>query len=94
MKKAADTKKKSVATKIAEKKPVAAEKKSAPAVTAKASAAPAKAPAAAAPVKANKKAPTREEIRVRAYHIFISRGASHGRDFDDWLEAERQLMRG
>jgi hypothetical protein len=32
-----------------------------------------------------------EEIARRAYALFLSRGAEHGRDFDDWLEAERQL---
>jgi hypothetical protein len=31
------------------------------------------------------------DVAVRAYQLFLSRGAEHGRDVDDWLEAERQL---
>lgn len=34
---------------------------------------------------------SREEVARRAYELFLSRGAGHGRDLDDWLEAERQL---
>ena len=30
----------------------------------------------------------------RAYEIYQSRGGQHGGDFDDWLEAERQLRQG
>jgi hypothetical protein len=37
-------------------------------------------------------APSEEEIRLRAYHRFLERGAGHGYDFDDWLEAERELL--
>jgi hypothetical protein len=32
-----------------------------------------------------------EEIAQRAYEIFLSRGADHGRDFEDWLQAEREV---
>ena len=35
--------------------------------------------------------PSEEDIRVRAYHRYLERGADHGGDFDDWLEAERDL---
>lgn len=35
--------------------------------------------------------PSEEEIRRRAYTRFLDRGATDGRDFDDWLEAEREL---
>jgi hypothetical protein len=35
--------------------------------------------------------PTREEIEVRAYEIYIERGATHGDDTADWLQAEREL---
>jgi hypothetical protein len=35
--------------------------------------------------------PTDEDIRVRAYHRYLERGGGHGSDFDDWLEAERDL---
>jgi DUF2934 family protein len=39
--------------------------------------------------------PTEDDIRLRAYHRFLERGGSHGRAFDDWLEAERELrLRG
>lgn len=31
------------------------------------------------------------DIAARAYEIFLSRGASHGHDLDDWLQAEREL---
>lgn len=36
--------------------------------------------------------PSHEHIAVRAYEIYISRGAEHGRDLDDWLQAERELI--
>ena len=32
------------------------------------------------------------EIARRAYELFQSRGMTHGRDVDDWLAAERELM--
>lgn len=38
--------------------------------------------------------PTEDEIRTRAYHRYLERGANHGQDFDDWLEAERELKNG
>jgi hypothetical protein len=28
---------------------------------------------------------------MRAYHRFLERGGSQGTDFEDWLEAERDL---
>ena len=31
-------------------------------------------------------------IAERAYEIYQSRGASPGREFDDWLEAERDVL--
>jgi hypothetical protein len=37
-------------------------------------------------------APEHDEIARRAYELFLARGASHGRDLDDWLEAESQLL--
>jgi len=36
--------------------------------------------------------PTREEIEVRAYQIYVERGGAHGQDLDDWLQAERVLL--
>jgi len=35
--------------------------------------------------------PSEEEIRMRAYHRYLERGGGHGMDFEDWLEAEREL---
>ena len=35
--------------------------------------------------------PTEEEIRLRAYHRYLERGGAPGEQFDDWLEAEREL---
>jgi len=36
--------------------------------------------------------PTRDEIALRAYHIYLERGCTPGNDFDDWVRAERELM--
>jgi hypothetical protein len=36
-------------------------------------------------------APTDEEIRARAYEIYLERGGHDGLDFDDWVRAEREL---
>jgi hypothetical protein len=38
--------------------------------------------------------PSEEEIRMRAYRRFLERGGGHGQDFDDWLQAERELKSG
>ena len=35
--------------------------------------------------------PTHESIAMRAYEIYIERGAAPGRDLDDWLQAEQEL---
>ena len=35
--------------------------------------------------------PRLDEMRVRAYKIYLERGGQPGRELDDWLEAERQL---
>jgi hypothetical protein len=35
-----------------------------------------------------------EEIRLRAYEIYLERGGQLGRELDDWLQAERELERG
>jgi len=32
------------------------------------------------------------KIRVRAYELVLKRGSSPGREMEDWLQAERQLM--
>jgi hypothetical protein len=33
-----------------------------------------------------------EQIRLKAYELYLDRGAGHGRAIDDWLEAERSVM--
>jgi hypothetical protein len=38
--------------------------------------------------------PREEDIRIRAYHRYLERGGGHGLDFEDWLEAERELKSG
>ena len=30
----------------------------------------------------------------RAYELYLARGAGHGRDMEDWLQAERELKLG
>ena len=41
--------------------------------------------------KKKPKEPTEEDIRLRAYHRYLERGGVPGGDFDDWLEAEKDL---
>ena len=35
--------------------------------------------------------PTAAAVAERAYERFLMRGQEHGKDLDDWLEAEREL---
>jgi hypothetical protein len=35
--------------------------------------------------------PTYDEIAEAAYHRYLKRGGGDGSDYDDWLEAERDL---
>ena len=35
--------------------------------------------------------PSEEEIRIRAYELYLERGGGHGMHFDDWLRAEDEL---
>src|SRR2546429_3638307 len=37
--------------------------------------------------------PSQDEIRLRAYEIHLERGDLPGNEFDDWLQAERELER-
>jgi len=37
-------------------------------------------------------APTQEEIAARAYELWVQQGCPHGRDQENWFEAERQLL--
>ena len=36
-------------------------------------------------------APSADEIRVRAYEIYIERGQRDGEDLENWLQAEKEL---
>jgi hypothetical protein len=35
--------------------------------------------------------PSEADIRMRAYRRYLERGGGDGQDFNDWLEAEREL---
>ena len=35
--------------------------------------------------------PSYEQIAEAAYHRFLRRGGNNGSEFEDWIEAERQL---
>jgi len=35
--------------------------------------------------------PSTEEIRQRAFEIYMERGGIHGCELEDWLQAEREL---
>ncbi len=35
--------------------------------------------------------PTHDQISEAAYHRYLQRGGGHGLEFDDWIEAEREL---
>ena len=37
---------------------------------------------------------SQDEIRRRAYELYLERGEQPGCDVDDWLQAERELQRG
>jgi Protein of unknown function (DUF2934) len=36
--------------------------------------------------------PTYEQIALRAYHIYLERGATPGNELEDWTRAERELV--
>lgn len=36
---------------------------------------------------------TDDQVAERAYELYQARGAQHGADLDDWLQAERELGR-
>jgi hypothetical protein len=38
-------------------------------------------------------APSHEQIRLRAYEIYLERGGFPGNELDDWLQAEHELER-
>jgi hypothetical protein len=41
----------------------------------------------------NTNRPTDEEIRARAWEIFLEQGSQPGHDMDHWLQAQYELMR-
>lgn len=40
----------------------------------------------------DKAAPLEEQIRRRAHDIYLQRGGQDGSDWDDWLQAEQELI--
>ena len=36
--------------------------------------------------------PSHDDVAARAYELFEERGRIHGRDLDDWLQAENELV--
>jgi len=41
---------------------------------------------------AGKPAPTHDEIALRAYHIYLERRGAPGNPFEDWKQAEQELL--
>jgi hypothetical protein len=39
-----------------------------------------------------KRSPITQDIELRAYQLYMDRGATHGSDLDDWLQAERHIL--
>lgn len=35
--------------------------------------------------------PRREDVERRAYELYEKRGGGHGHDWEDWLQAEREV---
>ena len=35
--------------------------------------------------------PNEEQIRLRAYEIYVERGRADGKDREDWIQAEKEL---
>ena len=36
--------------------------------------------------------PLEEQIRRRAYELYVQRGNQSGAEFDDWLQAEEEIL--
>jgi hypothetical protein len=36
--------------------------------------------------------PTRDAIAKRAYELYLARGKADGHQFEDWIQAERELL--
>ncbi len=45
----------------------------------------------ASPAERVEATPNDDEIARRAYQLYEARGGGHGRDVEDWLQAEREL---
>ncbi|MGD0946927.1 MAG: DUF2934 domain-containing protein [Candidatus Binatia bacterium] len=43
-------------------------------------------------VERSRRPVTKDQIRQRAYEIFLARGAAPGQDLEDWLRAESELQ--
>jgi len=52
---------------------------------------PATSPASVSEQSVAANEPTHEEIKQRAYSIYLLRGGADGHDLDDWLQAEREI---
>ena len=50
-----------------------------------------KEPPGATPSGSSAVIPAHALIARRAYELFLQRGGEHGRDWEDWLTAEREL---
>lgn len=48
-------------------------------------------PAAQTEPKPRNPEPSEQEIRERAYQIYLERGGQPGHDVDDWFQAQREL---
>ena len=42
--------------------------------------------------RGRRNSPSQEEIRQRAFEIYMERGGIHACDLDDWSQAERELQ--
>jgi hypothetical protein len=42
------------------------------------------------PVESLARSPTQDEIARRAYQLYEERGGEHGRDWEDWFQAEHE----
>ncbi len=48
--------------------------------------------AGAQPAESRAEAILDQYVAVRAYYLFLARGGAQGRDLDDWLQAEQELI--
>jgi hypothetical protein len=43
------------------------------------------------PADQTKSEQEQQEVRVRAYELYLQRGGEHGHDAEDWLRAEEEI---